>query len=224
MEQLDLRRRAWGGKRDGAGRPPKTGRRSVPHARRSQHVPRCPAHVTLRAAADVPSLRSERLLAVFHSAFRAANSDRFRLLAFSVQKNHLYLVVEADEPTGFVRGVQGLAIRVAKAVNRALGRRGSVWAERYHSHLLKTPSEVRSALVYVINNLRKHVRAAAGLDPYSSARWFDGWTIALDRVDIAPPVVAARTWLARIGWRRFGLIDPEEAPRPPLIRQGRRRR
>jgi len=79
------------------------------------------------------------------------------------------LLVEADTPTGFERGVRGLAIRVAKAVNRVLARHGRVWGVRYHARLLRTPREVRNALVYVLNNFRKHFHAARGLDPCSSA-------------------------------------------------------
>jgi hypothetical protein len=147
------------------------------------------------------------------NALAAASSARFRVLHFSVQADHLHLVVEADEPPRFERGVRGLAIRVAKAVNRALGRRGRVWADRYHAHPLRTPREVRNALVYVLNNFRKHVRGARGLDPRSSARWFDGWRQRLGRVRDHSPVADPRTWLARVGWRRGGLIDVEECPR-----------
>ena len=214
MRQLELRPRTWGGKRDGAGRKPKPGRRAVPHVRRAQHDARCPAHVTLRAGSDVPSLRDDRLLHVLQRTFRAANSARFRLLAFSIQRDHLHLEVEADGPMGFVRGMQGFAIRVAKAVNRAVGRRGSVWAGRYHARVLRTPREVRAALVYVIQNFRKHIRTAFGLDPYSSARWFTGWSTPVPPVDKASPVVAARTWLGRVGWRRAGPIHPDESPHP----------
>jgi len=39
------------------------------------------------------------------------------------------------------RGVRGLAIRVAKAINRRLGRRGRVWADRFHARLLRTRIE-----------------------------------------------------------------------------------
>jgi hypothetical protein len=126
------------------------------------------------------------------------------------------LFVEADDPTGFERGIRGLAIRVARTVNRAWGRAGRVWADRYHAHLLRTPREVRHALVYVLNNFRKHLRAAVGLDPYSSARWFEGWKDIVPSGDVPSPVVAARTWLAAVGWRRSGgAIDPAEAPRVP---------
>jgi putative transposase len=229
LRQLELRPRTWGGRRHGAGRKPKPGRRAVSHARRGRHDPRCPAHVTLRVCPGVPSLRNERLLPILRNAFRAGSSARFRLLVFSVQADHLHLVVEADEPTGLARGMQGLAIRVAKALNRALARRGSVWGDRYHAHVVRTPREVRTALVYVLNNFRKHVRAAFGLDPYSSAGWFDGWSRAVPHRGAPSPVVAARTWLGRVGWRRGGPIDPDETPRASGCRHrgresGRRRR
>jgi hypothetical protein len=72
---------------------------------------------------------------------------------------------------------------------------------------------VRNALVYVLNNFRKHIRGARGLDLRSSARWFEGWRRSFGRVVEPSPVAEARTWLARVGWRRRGLIDVEEQPR-----------
>jgi putative transposase len=169
--QLELRLRTWGGRRDGAGRKPAPGRRMVPHRSRVPHDRHCPAHVTLRATVGVPSLRTGHLLNATQSALVAASTSTFRVLHYSVQADHLHLVVEANGPTGFERGVRGLAIRVAKAVNRALGRAGRVW-DRYHSRMLRTPREVRNALVYVLDNFRKHIRGARGLDPCSSALWF----------------------------------------------------
>jgi REP element-mobilizing transposase RayT len=185
----------------------------APHSRRRPHDRRCPAHVTLRAAAGLPSLRTGRTFPVIQAALRASSNERFRVLEFSVQADHLHLLVEGDDSTGFTRGLQGLAIRVAKAVNRLLHRHGRVWADRFHARLLKTPREVRNALVYVLNNFRKHISGAHGLDPFSSARWFDGWRPGRANVGTIPPTARAATWLARVGWRRRGLIDPLEAPR-----------
>ena len=213
MQQLELRPRTWGGRRDGAGRKPAPGRRAVPHRPRVPHQRHCPAHVTLRASAAVPSLRVGRLLLATRSALAAASTSRFRVLQYSIQADHLHLVVEADGPTEFERGVRGLAIRVAKAVNRALGRAGRVWGDGYHARMLRTPREVRNALVYVLNNFRKHLRGVRGLDPCSSARWFDGWRSAPAGVVESSPVARACTWLARVGWRRRGLIDVDECPR-----------
>ena len=191
----------------------------MPHVRRTRHEARCPVHVTLRASADGPSLRSERLLVPIQNAFRAATTARFRVLEFSIQTDHLHLLVEANGPTGFERGVRGLAIRIARLINRLCGRRGAVWADRYHARVLRTPREVRNALVYVLNNFKKHLRAACGLDAYSSARWFTGWC-TLRASDEASPVARAETWLARVGWRKGGLIDVDESPdrRPHRVR------
>jgi hypothetical protein len=121
--------------------------------------------------------------------------------------------VEADAPTRLARGVQGLAIRVARAINRVLQRRGRVWDGRYHAHPLRTPREVRNALVYVLQNFRKHQRGGIGLDCYSSARWFQGWRRIVAAPLVTAPVIAAETWLMRVGWRRYGLLDPSEVPR-----------
>ncbi|HYC21767.1 MAG TPA: hypothetical protein VEI94_03640, partial [Candidatus Bathyarchaeia archaeon] len=91
-------------------------------------------------------------------------------------------------------------------------RHGSVWGDRYHVRALRTPREVRNALVYVLQNFRKHLRGVVGIDPCSSAQWFDGFR-GRDRVEQSASVlVRARSWLLRLVWRRAGLIDLEEAP------------
>jgi hypothetical protein len=110
-------------------------------------------------------------------------------------------------------GIRGLAIRLARAVNRALRRRGRVWADRYHARALTTPKAVRHALVYVLANFRKHLHSATGIDPCSSAPWFTGWRVPRTAGADPPPVAVARTWLARIGWRRHGLLDVAERPK-----------
>ena len=211
--QFELNLSTWGGRRKGAGRKPGPGRPSVPHRRRVRHAPRCPAHVTLRASSGIASLRSERLIESVRAALVAATRSGFRVLHYSVQADHLHLLVEADTPTGFDRGMRGLAVRVAKAVNRARGRHGRVWADRYHVRLLRTPREVRNALVYVLSNVKKHLARVRGMDPCSSARWFDGWK---GRRVVGPsPLPLACTWLAAVGWRVRGLIDVDETPRRP---------
>ncbi len=126
----------------------------------------------------------------------------------------MHLLIEAEGTSSLQGGVQGLAIRIARAVNRALGRRGRVWGDRYHARILQTPREVRNALVYVLANWRKHMPEARGIDPCSSARWFAGWRNRTATLEGPVPVASATTWLARLGWRRHGLIDVQEAPRP----------
>jgi hypothetical protein len=104
-------------------------------------------------------------------------------------------------------------VRTARAINRALGRRGRVWSDRYHTRALGTPREVRSALAYVLLNFRKHLKASAGVDPRSSGPWFEGWKQVPPAMDALSPVQAPRTWLGAVGWKRGGgAIDYREVP------------
>jgi hypothetical protein len=155
------------------------------------------------------------LFPVIQRALSASHKVAFRVVHFSVQMDHLHLFVEGDTHEALVRGVQGLAVRCAKAINRREHRRGRVWASRYHFHALRTPRETRHALVYILLNFRKHLRAAPGIDPRSSGAWFEGWRSPTppNPIDTPSPVVGPRTWLAARGWRRgAGAISSGEHP------------
>ena len=220
MRQLEIEFSSWGGARDGAGRKRRAGARpSVPHRRRERHAKAHPVHVTLRAMRGLPPFREGVLFRELRRRLAAANRaadarGAFRVVHFSVQNDHLHLLVEADDARALARGVQGLAIRLARGLNGLLGRRGRVWGDRFHSRELTSPRAVRNALVYVLMNAKKHAAlGASGLDPMSSVRGFDG--LSRPCVGDPEPVRPARTWLGSVGWRRHGLIRPDERPRAP---------
>ncbi len=217
--QTELSFRGWGGRRPGAGRKPKEPGRVVSHEKRAPLAARFPVHVVVRLVKGLPSLRDPELYKVVREAF-AAGCERFgfRLVQYSVQGNHLHLIAEAEDRVALSRGMKGLLVRIARAVNRVWKRKGKVFAERYFDRILKTPREVRNALAYVLHNARRHgVRLRQLLDWCASGPWFDGWRQKV-RVrggeGIERPVSDARTWLLRIGWRRHGLIGVEEVPGP----------
>jgi REP element-mobilizing transposase RayT len=203
--------RTWGGKRKGAGRKPKGPRPLVAHQARPDHDARHPCHVTKRFAFELPSLRV--LFSTVRDQIAASHKEGFRILHFSLQDDHLHLIVEADDREALSRGVQGLSIRVARAVNDALGRRGAVWEDRYHARDLRTPREVRNALRYVLLNRHKHrPERSAPVDYCSSGPWFDGWAGALAAPRAPSPVRPPGTWLGGVGWRRLGLLRLDETP------------
>jgi hypothetical protein len=141
--------------------------------------------------------RPARVFPALRDAIRAASKSGFRIVHFSVQSNHVHLLVEANHRQALIRGGQGLAIRLARAVNRARTRRGPVWADRYHARALTTPREVRTALVYVLTNFKKHDTRARGIGLCSSGPWFDGWyrRPPMPPPGVARPVRPAETWL-----------------------------
>src|SRR5688572_16336470 len=204
---LDFGRQSLDRHRGGRPRGP---RPIVLHRRRKAFLAEHPSHVTLKVRAGLPSLRLPAVVREIEATFRRASSRKdFRLVHYSIQDDHAHPIVE----------VNGTA---------ALGR---------PLRVMKCLRQVRNTLAYVLLNQRRHVakriarlkrsgvkvaalaRTGAWLDPASSARWFEGWRrdVAVDRsppepLGAAPAVAAPRTWFLRAGWRRYGLLDPNEIP------------
>ena len=182
-EQLEFR--TWGGRRKGAGRKAKGPMRRVSHKKRPAHKARFPVHAVLRARDDAPRLRRRDVVEAVRQALRAGgNRSDFRVVHYSVQGNHIHLVVEAADEASLARGMQGLAVRIARAINRTASRKGGVFADHYFARELKTPTEVRRAVRYVLDNFILHAQLAPQTDTCAAS--------------LAPP----RTWLLTDGWHR----------------------
>ncbi|TMA24920.1 MAG: hypothetical protein E6J78_19115 [Deltaproteobacteria bacterium] len=192
--QLPLPLPQHGGRRPGAGRKPKGPRLLVSHKARVQFDKPLPVHVTLRVGDHVWNLRSGRSYRRLKDCLAAA-AGRFglRVIAFSIQGNHLHFIVEANDTGALSRGMQGLCIRIARTLNAMMRRSGRVFADHYHSRLLRSPSETVGAIAYVLGNHRHH-HGDRGVDRYSSA--------ALDDAERAKLLSRPVGWLLRVGWRR----------------------
>src|SRR5205823_6832996 len=203
--QTALKFKVRGGARDGAGRPrtrphPGLNGPGVPHLKREAFPVRHPLHVTMRMQPGAGYLRGYRRSKAVQSALREARV-RFgvRIVHYSIQGNHLHLIVEANGVEALSRAMQGLAIRMAKQLNAISGRRGGVFADRYHSRVLSSRRQVANAVRYVLGNYRHHVREylpPRWEDPLSSARFLR----ALPGADAV--VIGPRTWLLRVGLTR----------------------
>lgn len=236
--QLELRLRGKrGGARRGAGRKPKHSRAEVRHASRPRLESGFPVHVTTRVLRGIAHLRGFRIYPAVRRALCAAR-DRLgvRIIHFSIQADHIHLLVEAADQVALGRAMKGFGVRVARQLNKLAGRSGRVIADRYHARYLRNPTEVRRALVYVLQNGVKHARdegkiargERAWVDPHSSAAFFPGWhprcrpSIPDRDAPAHPlhgwgppvrPVVPPRTWLLYEGWLRAGgPIDISERP------------
>ena len=192
---------------------------SVRHRERAVHKYWNPLHVTMRALRGLPSFRAETLYVAFERAVRRTRRPDFRVVEYSVQDNHVHLIVEADDNDALARGMTSFSVRANRLFNAALGRgRGRVWGDRYHRRDLTSPRQVRNALVYCLANYKKHQGVTSGMpriDPCSSARWFEGWTAIRQHDDGPRPSEHAHTVLLQRAWQKHGLIHPGERPRTP---------
>ena len=182
----------------------------------------------MRAVRGLPSFRQQRLFEAFERAFRTTRREDFRIVEYSVQDNHVHLLVEANDNDALARGMKSFSVRADRLFNGALGRgRGRVWGDRYHRRALTSPRQVRNALVYCINNHKKHFRITDGvprLDPYASGLWFKGWVGMRSREEEKPrPTEEPATFLLPHGlatpwpppsWRgaALGVLTPAHGP------------
>lgn len=157
------------------------GKPRLPHRLRDRIPARLPVHVTWRIQEGLPTLRNKDLAGAFASACASAQK-RFgmRVVHFVVESNHLHLVVEGISTAA----MKGLGVRVAKAINKKIGRQGRVIGDTYHAHALRTPAEVRHAVHYVLRNPHYLV-----FDGFSSEAWPNS-------------VVKPQSWLLQHAWTR----------------------
>jgi len=227
---LDLTVRTHGGRRSGAGRKPTGTRRGALHRQRPEITRHKPLHISLPLERAVGRMRRPAgYAAVRRGVAVCIGREDFRIVHSSIQANHIHLIVEADDKSALSRGLRAFMTATARHINTSLGRRGRVFAGRYHVTVIGSPRQARSALAYVLNNWRRHKEHLAGpaqrrarIDPYSTGVLFDGWAEIDGRCAIPPsyeplPVAGARSWLLTTGWRRHRRIGLREVPGPDAM-------
>ena len=113
----------------------------------------------------------------------------FRIVEYSVQSNHVHLVVEAHDRRELSRGMQGFGIRLAKNLNLRLARTGRVLEDRYHAHALKSPTETLRALRYVRQNTHLHAMRRRRWASWNQDR------CSTEHAPLLASLPAATTWL-----------------------------
>ncbi|HVN37389.1 MAG TPA: transposase [Myxococcota bacterium] len=103
------------------------------HVRRGAVPAGCPVHVTLRVRAGIGSLRTRRFVRSLNASLREASErGNSRVVHFSVQRDHLHMILEAASKQALGSVVKSFSARVARTIHRVFGRRGQVLLGRYH--------------------------------------------------------------------------------------------
>jgi REP element-mobilizing transposase RayT len=206
MKQLKFK--THGGKRKGAGRPNRSGTPS--HKKRPTVNFKKPLHITMKFNKNVGTLRTVSRLKAFQNTLRRAKKFELHVLHYTLQYDHIHIIVEAPSNDLLSRGMKSLAGRLSR-----LFAKGKAFKGRYHLHQLHTPTEVKRAYRYVLLNTSKHEKLIDFLDDFSSARHFKGWEhfkkvgFLLEeqleeytRHPLPNYLSEARSWLAQTGWTR----------------------
>jgi hypothetical protein len=136
----------WGGKRENSGRKPAGDFALNAHDKRPTVTPRSAVLVTLDMTPGLPSLTGKGPTKIIEDVFAAADG-RFGLtiLQHSILRDHVHLIVKARNARTLSRGMKGLQVRFARRLNGFWEREGNVFADRFESRVLESPTALRAA-------------------------------------------------------------------------------
>lgn len=162
-----------GGARPGAGRK-RLRSKGVSHREREWISNRTPMHINFKYRVKIKYKVCLRLL---KRAIVNARGHGLRVRHFSLQHNHIHLIVEADNNAILEIGMRSLTVTFAKGL-----RMGKVQLERYHLHVLRGLREARNAVMYVLFNKQKHEkRSSSTVDEFCSLM---NWERAVDVIKL----------------------------------------
>lgn len=158
--KLNLYNGSHGGRRPGSGRK-RIHSKGVAHREREKVVSKTPLHINFKFRAQI---RNKLCLRLLKRAILNSRSHGLRILHFSLQHNHIHLIVEAESNLILTRGMRSLTMTFAKGL-----KIGKVQIERYHLHVLRTLRETKNAILYVLFNKQKHEKGTySKIDEYTS--------------------------------------------------------
>lgn len=158
--ELNLYQGRHGGRRPGAGRK-RLHSKGVSHRTRETVTHRNPLHINFKYKVQI---RNKTCLKILKRAVINARKHGLGVIHFSLQSNHVHLIVEATDNETLTRGMRSLTVTFVKRL-----KRGKIQLSRYHLHVLKTIQESKNAINYVLFNQQSHeVQRFSKIDGYCS--------------------------------------------------------
>lgn len=195
---FNLKMNGWGGRRLNAGRS-RIRSKGVAHKTRPLVSSKTALHINFKLKV---SIRNKECLKLLKRAITNARNHGLAIIHYSLQSNHVHLIVESRTNEIMTRGMRSLTITFAKGL-----KRGRVQIERYHLHVLRSLRETRNAVMYVLFNQQKHSGLKrAYVDSYSSLGWlydlkklaqFKKFTISLNKIPAFDFLDRPRGWMLR---------------------------
>lgn len=169
-----------------AGRPAKWDR-SIRHIRRERISKPTSLHLTIKVRENKADIKSKRILKSLHHAIMRARLKKLKVIHYTLEYNHVHLLVEALDHKVMHQAMQALGISFSKAINKAKAAKGGVYKHRYHLRKLASSKELRNVLHYIFSNGVHHRRTTSMLDPYNSM-------IAEERLDLIYKAHVKKIW------------------------------
>jgi REP element-mobilizing transposase RayT len=164
----------------------------VAHSTRERVTRHLPLHINFKLALEKGTLRNKTVLKFLAKAIAKARAKDLRIIQFSLQHNHVHLIVEANNNQTLSKGMRALIISLVMRLNFHWKKSGQRLKQRYHLHVLRTRREVQHACHYVRHNVIKHSGIlSSACDAYSS------FGTSFFAAEIAGRLDPPRAWLLK---------------------------
>ncbi len=139
----------------GAGRKP-TMDPGIRHTKRLTFHRTTALHLTIKINKENSGLKTIEIAKKIKASFKKLYSNSVNLVHFTIEYDHIHLLVEAKSHLHLGKAMQSFGISLAKKLNYHRKKVGTVYKHRYHQRILKTKTEIKNVINYIFQNGKKH--------------------------------------------------------------------
>ena len=151
----------------GAGRPALNDI-GIRHVKRPKISKLTALHLTIKVRSNKADIKSKSILKALHHAIKRARLKKLKIIHYTLEYNHLHVLVECHNNKILHQGMQAFGISLSKAINRIKRLKGAVYKHRYHFRKCTSRRDYKNVLHYIFANGVKHKRTSSYIDPYNS--------------------------------------------------------
>lgn len=151
----------------GAGRKP-IHDKGIRHIEREDLKKNTALHLTIKIVKEKAAIKNKSVLKALHHAIKKARHKGLQVIHYTLEYDHIHLLVEASDKHTLGKGMQSLGISFSKGINKIKKSAGIVFKNRYHSRKLQSLQEIKNVLHYILGNGIKHKESMSIVSPYNS--------------------------------------------------------
>jgi REP element-mobilizing transposase RayT len=159
----------------------------IRHTRRFRLKKPSSLHLTIKVKENKADIQNKRILKTLHYAIRRARLKGLKIVHYTLEYNHVHLLVESVDNKILHKGMQAFGITIAKAINKIKRTKGAVYKNRYHLRVIDSPRQLKNVLHYIFSNGVKHKRTKSQIDLFNSM-------IAEEKLNVLYPKEAKKIW------------------------------
>ena len=139
----------------------------IRHVKRAEILRPSPLHLTIKLIrADI---QNKSILKGLRHAIMRARLQGLKIIHYSLERDHVHIYAESSDNKILAKAMKALGVSFVKRINRYFNAKGSCYKTRYHLRILRSATEVKNVINYILKNGIKHHRAKSIIDPYNSA-------------------------------------------------------